>query len=124
MKLNRVMIVTGEHTQRHLLSSLLECLGYSCRKTIEAEDALKQLRLYPADVIILDHHLPEIDGLSLLEKFSSQKDLGDPIIVILKSDPINGFEAKALQHGAHAVINNSCSLQDLLTAITPCTAKK
>lgn len=124
MKLNRVMILTGENAHRHLLPLLLECMGYSCRKTFKADDALKQLRLYPADVIILDDHPPEIDGLSLLEKFSSQKNIGEPTIVILKSDPIYGFEAKALQCGAHAVINNSCSLQNLITAITPRITKK
>ncbi len=124
MKLNRVMMVTGEHTQRHLLSPLLECLGYSCRKTSDVDKAIQQLHQYPADIILLDHNLPEIDGLSVLQKFVSEKNIGDPTIVILKSAPIKGFEDQALQFGAHAVISNSSSFQTLLSAINPDLSKK
>lgn len=124
MKLNRIMIVTGDHTSRHLLATFLECLGYSCRRASKIDEAMEQLYQYPADTIIVDHHLPDMDGISLLEKLSCQKNIGDPNIVLLTSDPLNRVKDQALRHGATAVINNTSSLQHLLAAIAPVVQKK
>lgn len=76
--LRTVLIVEDEPGLRESLSEILRIHGY---ETVEAEDGEKALQILGnrrVDVLILDLHLPKLDGFSLLQRI----DPPPPMVII------------------------------------------
>jgi DNA-binding NtrC family response regulator len=61
-------VVEDEPRLRQLLLEIVPEMGFAARAARSAEEALELLRQEPAEVLLLDHHLPGMSGLELLEK--------------------------------------------------------
>ncbi|MEM6489191.1 MAG: ATP-binding protein, partial [Pseudomonadota bacterium] len=57
-----ILVVDDVATNRFVARLLIEPTGASVREAASAADALRQLRERPADLVLLDLHMPEIDG--------------------------------------------------------------
>src|SRR5262245_46265233 len=64
----RVLIIEDEPDIRELLAFHLEREGYQVFKARNGVDALRQIRLSPPDVVLLDLMLPEMDGLEVCRR--------------------------------------------------------
>lgn len=85
-----------------ILNAVLAALKdeYVVRPFPSGEAALRFLEKNHVDIILLDHHMPEMTGLDVLDKLQSDPDLKD-IPVIFLTGSVNGDdEVKALENGA------------------------
>jgi DNA-binding NtrC family response regulator len=64
----RVLIVEDEQRLRDLLCETLPDMGYSASAVRSGEEALRLMQQQPHDVLLLDLHLPGIDGMALFEQ--------------------------------------------------------
>jgi DNA-binding NtrC family response regulator len=78
-----VLIVENERATAWALSEGLAEDGYKIKAVQSSEEALRFLRRGKCDLIITDIHLPGMDGIGLLRKVSSKKQI--PAIVITAS---------------------------------------
>jgi PAS domain S-box-containing protein len=62
----RVLIVEDEADTRDVLATVIEKCGGEVRCSKNAEDAFRELQAWPADVIVCDIALPDIDGCQFL----------------------------------------------------------
>lgn len=62
----RVVVVDDEPAVARSLGRLLMTRGFEVRTCEGAASALKLLELSPADVVVSDFNMPEMDGLMLL----------------------------------------------------------
>ncbi len=91
----RVLVIDDSRMIRTVLRTVITGLGH---RVDEAENGVKALGAAMAnrpDLVFLDLHMPEMDGLSMLEKWSRHPVLGKVPIVLLTSetDPARVKEA-------------------------------
>ena len=63
-----VLVVDDEASQRDIASEFLRSNGFECLLATNGEEALEQMRLSPADVVVLDTMMPKKDGVETLRE--------------------------------------------------------
>ena len=72
-----ILIVDDEQSYRQLLSLVFETDGNKIRTAMNGRQALELLQEEPADVIISDVKMPDMDGIELLRSLrETQPDIG------------------------------------------------
>ena len=92
----RLLIVDDEEINLEILSSVLED-DYEIVRAMNGVETLEALKKQP-DMVLLDVHLPDMDGYQLIQKIH-EVDERIPVIFITASTDSNG-EAKGLELGA------------------------
>jgi DNA-binding NtrC family response regulator len=64
----RVLVVEDEQRLRDLLSETLPDMGYAASAVRSGEEALRVMHAEAHDVLLLDLHLPAMDGMELFEQ--------------------------------------------------------
>ncbi len=100
----------------HVVKRGLERNGYSVDIALDGTAGLAKIAATPYDAIILDHHMPGRDGLSILAEISKQ---GDPPPVIYVTGEAEGkIAVAALKAGAaeYVIKEASAEFMSLLRA--------
>ena len=75
--MSNILIVDDEQSYRQLLSLVFESDGHVVRTAMNGRQALETLQAEPADVIVSDVKMPDIDGIEMLRAVrENQPDLG------------------------------------------------
>ncbi len=82
-----VLVVDDDRVNRMLLTRSLEREGHRVRCAENGLEALELLREEPCDVVLLDIVMPELDGVSLLERIK-----GDPVLHDVRVIMISGVD--------------------------------
>lgn len=119
-----ILVIEDDKQIQIFLKYVLEKEHYACQQAETGEQALTRLEDRPADVILLDLGLPDIDGMDLITKIRSQWDT-TPILVISARDQ-DEEKAAALDLGADDYLTKPFSSTELLarirTALRHCPA--
>lgn len=98
----RILVVDDEPANVILLERLLGRAGYtSVTGTTEPEEVVKHLQTTPPDILLLDLHMPRIDGFAILEKMGEifRGETFLPVLV-LTADITRETRERALSMGA------------------------
>jgi two-component system chemotaxis response regulator CheY len=101
----RVLIADDSKTIRMLLTSLLRQLGYG--EVVEAENgqvALERAAAGAVDVMLLDLHMPVLDGIATLRRVKADPATADIPVLIISSDSDMRKVVEARQLGARGYI--------------------
>ncbi|WP_289683603.1 response regulator transcription factor [Faecalibaculum rodentium] len=119
-----ILVIEDDKQIQIFLKYVLEKEHYVCQQAETGEQALTRLEDRPADVILLDLGLPDIDGMDLITKIRSWWDT-TPILVISARDQ-DEEKAAALDLGADDYLTKPFSSTELLarirTALRHCPA--
>jgi len=75
--MSNILIVDDEQSYRQLLSLVFEGAGHVIRTASNGREALELLKQQPADVIVSDVKMPDMDGIEMLRSVrETQPDLG------------------------------------------------
>ena len=80
-------------------------------------DALAAMRRRRPDLILLDMHLPDIDGMELLRHLKADADLADIPVVVVSADAMPAQVDAALQSGALRYLTKPVSVAALLATV-------
>lgn len=86
---SRGLVVDDERDICELVSHLLECEGITPLIAEDAKSALQQLRSAAPDVLILDMHLPDLDGMEVLRQ-AKLLDADLPVVVLTAHAGVRG----------------------------------
>jgi len=76
-----ILVVDDEAPMRRVLEILLRGMGHKVGSAANGREALAYLREHPADLVLTDLRMPEMDGLSLLREIR-RLDIDIPVILI------------------------------------------
>lgn len=111
--LKRVLIADDKPTGRELVRTVLENGGY---EVFEASDGLEALdaahRLRP-DLIILDLHMPGLDGFGVIKELRLDAHFATTPVVALTASAMQGDRQRALSAGFTGYITKPVSLKAL-----------
>ncbi|MCX6913754.1 MAG: response regulator [Verrucomicrobia bacterium] len=110
-----VAVLDDEPEMRKALHRLLVCRGFRVEEYTCGEDLLLALESQRLDYLLLDLHMPGINGFDVLGAFRSRQ-ISVPVIVITAHDePDTAERVRAL--GASAYLNKPVDRDALFAAI-------
>jgi two-component system sensor histidine kinase/response regulator len=118
----RVLVVDDNATARQILCSMCTAFGFSAHAVQGGQDALdalaRGLEGKPYDLVLMDYHMPGIDGIETSRLIHQRKDLGRlPTVIMASMDERPGIARQALAAGVQAYVNKPVTASTLLDAI-------
>ena len=98
----RILIVDDEVPNVQLLERLLQRTGYAnFQSTTDSREVLQRFTEMQSDLILLDLHMPHLDGFAVLEQVRAAVPQGDYLpILVLTADATPAAKRQALTLGA------------------------
>src|SRR4029453_1619280 len=115
---SRVMIVEEEADIRDILPFHLERDGFQVARARTGAEALRQVRLTPPDLMILDLMLPEVDGLEVCRPLRADSATSTLPIIMLTAKGDEVDRGVGLEIGADDYIVKPFSPNKLLARRT------
>jgi DNA-binding response OmpR family regulator len=112
--MKKIMLIEDDPTMLSLLGTLLEFEGYEPIKVKRFDDILGEIGEQKPDLVLMDVHLGQTDGIELLTNIRDQEKLQD-IKIIMSSGMDFGDECKA--NGADAFILKPYMPEELIGRI-------
>jgi CheY-like chemotaxis protein len=119
----RILVIEDDESTRQVVSTILCRAGYSVRTAPEGSDALRQLAVTPADLILTDIFMPGMDGLAFIRQIRHEHPHTRIIAVTGQPERGNAVSFAAVL-GADRVLTKPVNHEQLLTAITDTLADK
>lgn len=107
----RILVVDDEENTRLALTRLLLREGYDVQAASNGFEALDRLRSSPAELIITDLNMPEMNGLTFLRELNRDHPSSNVIMITAYGEVESYLEA--LNLGAFEYINKPVRLEDL-----------
>lgn len=113
MASERILIVDDAAVTLKLIASILRNEGYKVQIASTAEQALSTLRTLRPDLILVDVHLPGIDGFELARRIRQDARLQDIAVVAITASSREGIEQEAVDAGCNGFIAKPIEPQTL-----------
>ncbi len=111
----KVLVVDDEPAIRRFLRTSLSTQGYEVTEAENGSRALDMLRRNPADILVLDLGLPDINGLEIIDQVRGQG-WSLPIIVLSSRTDETG-KVDALDRGADDYVTKPFGIDELLARL-------
>jgi two-component system NtrC family sensor kinase len=113
----QILIVEDSETQALQLRYLLEDEGWEVVRTSTAETALEELNRHLPTLIIVDYHLPGMQGDELCRKVRMNVETRGISILMLTAEEALGSEPAGLDSGADDYLSKSAGSEILLLRV-------
>ena len=110
-----IAVVDDEESVAKALNRLLRSAGLDAETFTSGRKFLHSLQDHPPDCVVLDLHMPEVDGFEVLSQLA-QTPAQVPVVVISGRDTLRARE-RAIVGGATAYLRKPVDGQALLDAI-------
>src|SRR6188768_29518 len=109
--MSNILIVDDEQSYRQLLSLVFEGDGHTIRTASNGREALTMLQAEPADIIISDVKMPDMDGIDMLRSVrETQPDLG---VILMTAFASVETAREAFKLGADDFIQKPFDVEEL-----------
>jgi len=110
-QLKRILVVDDEENTRIALTRLWSREGYEVQTAANGLEALNALRRNPAELIITDLNMPEMNGLAFLRELNREYPASNVIMITAFGEVESYLEA--LNLGAFEYLNKPLRLEEL-----------
>lgn len=112
--MSRIMLAEDDLTMIALLKTLLGMEGYEVVALALDDDIIESVRNDPPDILLMDVHLPFVNGIDVLEKIRSDEEVKD--LKIVMTSGLN-LEFECIERGANDFLTKPYMPDDLLTVL-------
>jgi signal transduction histidine kinase/DNA-binding response OmpR family regulator len=114
----RILVVDDQKISRKTLAGILGEAGHEVRPAASGPDGLETARSWHPDVIILDVHMPGMDGFEVVERLKRDPVTAPIPVVFLTGDPpTDELVVRGLDMGAYDFLSKGCSKAELLARV-------
>ena len=114
-----VVVVDDTLMVRELQRSILERGGYGVRTAADGAQALAMLNEKPADLVVTDVEMPNLDGLQLIRSLRAHPRLANVPVLIVSSHGTDEDRQRGLDAGADGyIVKTSFDEAGLLSAVS------
>ena len=118
----RIAVVDDEESVRRAIERLLRSAGLEVETFASGADFIHAMRIRPPDCVVLDLHMPDIDGFEV-QSLIAESGVRLPIVAITGHDT-PGSRTRALTGGASAYLLKPIDDLVLLDAIAAAVSKQ
>jgi CheY-like chemotaxis protein len=115
--LKTIFIADDKATSRELVRTVLERSGYTIVEAADGIEALKNARASKPDLIILDLHMPGLDGFGVIHELRRDPEFAVTPVVALTASAMQGDRERALSAGFTAYISKPIQLRALRSEV-------
>ena len=109
-----ILIVYDSPIVRRTLGFTLKKSGYTVLEAAHGADALDKLAKTAVDLVISDMTMPEVDGLTLLQRLRADKRYKNLPVVMHTASGQNQDRLRAEQEGADGFLTKPASSRELI----------
>ena len=114
----RVLIVDDNVINRKVASSLLQDYGFVSDEAVDGVDALEKLEKNEYDLVLMDVHMPSMDGITAAKKLREHGTLNTVIpIIALTADAMSGDRERYLALGMDGYVSKPIDERELIGEI-------
>src|SRR3954453_20795911 len=114
MTTHRVLVIDDDDDIRGLVAELLQRAGLDVEQAADGRAGLRAFHQTPADLVVLDVSMPELDGWQTLERI---RDLSDVPVIMLTALGAELERVRGLQAGADDYMVKPCARQELVARV-------
>ena len=111
-----ILVAEDNHFSQRLIVKLLKSYGADCLVANNGLEATEITRLLHVDLVLMDVHMPLIDGVSACNAIINQSSASPPVIG-LTADITGDAEAKMTEAGAELVLQKPFNEANLINSI-------
>ena len=120
----KILLVEDTQALAMEIMDILRMESFEVSLAINGRDAMEQLARQPADIVISDLFMPEMDGFQLISSIRNHPSLMETPIIILSARTTNDTIDKVMVLGSDLFIQKPCDSQYLVSSIKRLTGKK
>ncbi|MGH7463556.1 MAG: ATP-binding response regulator, partial [Longimicrobiales bacterium] len=114
----RILVVDDAPDARNLLVELLAGTASELRTAANGQEALRVLREFEPDLVLLDLLMPVMDGLTFLEVFRGTPRFRDVPVIVVSAKDLSADERERIDRHTAAVLTKGSALEaDLKRAL-------
>ncbi|MFW6331316.1 MAG: ATP-binding protein [Gemmatimonadota bacterium] len=114
----RVLVIDDQKISRLTLTGILAEADHDARAEASGAEGLEAARSWLPDVIILDVHMPGMDGFEVVERLKRDPVTeAIPVIFLTGEPPTDDLVVRGLELGADDFLSKGCSKAELLARV-------
>jgi signal transduction histidine kinase len=114
----RVLVVDDQNIPRRTVSAMLQDGGHEVTTEGDGQSGIERARDWSPDVIILDVHMPGMDGFEVVERLKADPATAPiPVVFLTGTSPDDELVVRGLDLGAYDFITKGCSKAELLARV-------
>ncbi len=114
---NKILVVEDNIMNRRMLNALFEKLSLSPKMVDNGKDGIEAARKQKPDLIIMDMHMPEMDGLEATRQIRLTPECSDIPIVALSADAFSEQQAEAGKAGVSDYLIKPLNINKFITLL-------
>ena len=114
----KVLLVEDNYMNKVLVREILTLNGYDIIEAASGTEGLKMLALEPPDIVLMDLHLPEMDGITATRIIKADEKNRHIPVLALTASAMKGEEQKLIDKGFDGYVAKPIEVKKLLEAIT------
>ena len=111
--MKKVLVADDKSTGRELIRTVLEHSGHTVIEAGNGIEAVRSARDLLPDLIVLDLHMPELDGFGALQELRADERFAATPIIALTASAMQGDRERALTAGFTSYLTKPVSLSEL-----------
>ncbi|MDP2645547.1 MAG: type II/IV secretion system protein, partial [Desulfobacterales bacterium] len=96
---DRILVVDDDETIREYVKTLLEADFFEVFLAVDGFDAMEKILQNPPDLMVIDHMMPKMSGIELIQKLKSHSHLRHMPMIMLTGTAMENTEIEALEAG-------------------------
>jgi CheY-like chemotaxis protein len=112
----RVLVVEDDEAIRQTLTDVLQDGGYVVDGAVDGAEAIEQMQRRRPDLVLLDLHMPGMDGWEFLAIKAARAGLADVPVLVLSATSERGL-GNAQQQGAPIFVRKPFAVDELLASV-------
>ncbi len=115
--MKKILVADDTENGRELVRTVLENSGYEVHEAKDGLEALASARQLLPDLIILDLHMPGLDGFGVIQQLRREKAFAATPIVALTASAMMGDKERAMSLGFTGYITKPIRLSALRSEV-------
>jgi len=118
-----ILVADDKATSRELVRTVLEDSGYVVIEAGDGLETLRNARESKPDLILLDLHMPGLDGFGVVREIRLDSELASTPVVALTASAMQGDRERAMSAGFTGYMSKPISLRALRSEVERLLAK-
>ena len=116
----KILLAEDNAVNQKLALTLFQRMGYRADVVADGLEAIDALKRQTYDVVFMDVHMPEMDGLAATKQICQRWQEKRPRIVAMTANAMQGDRERCLQAGMDDYVSKPIRLGDLVQALERC----
>ena len=112
-----ILVADDNNANRELISEILQARGFHVVEARDGADAIRLMETSTPDLVLLDVHMPNLDGYGALARLRSDPRYRELPIVALTASAMRGDEERALSSGFTAYLAKPYEIPEVLQLV-------